>query len=252
MKMIPILANTPLLQRHARPTLWHSDLHMGNIFVAEDDPTEVVGVIDWQFISILPAFTQVRWPRFLEPPEDYETGAIKPELPSDFETMDPDEMDYAISQRDQAMQAKCYEFALSQRHRDSYLALTKVHDTIRRLFTLCERTYKDGVLPLRDCLIQLSINWQTIGLGGSCPFVVSTEELIAHETQLAEYQDWVKLRKYTQEILYSDEEGWVPPELNFDAIRAQEQQLLEIYLRRRAPDMSEEDAGMLWFYNERR
>ena len=252
MKIIPVLANTPLLQRYARPTLWHTDLHMGNIFVSEDDPTDIVGVIDWQFISILPRFVQVRWPHFLEPPEDYEIGAIEPELPSDFETMDPDEKAFALSQRDQAMQAKCYEVALSQGHRDSYLALTKVHDTIRRLFILCERTYKDGVVPLRDCLIQLSSNWQRIGLGGSCPFTVPTEELIAHETQLAEYQDWVKLRKYTREILFSDEDGWVPPELDFDKIRAQEKELFELYLRRQAPDTSEEDAKKLWFYNERR
>lgn len=251
MKIIPILANTSLLRRYARPTLWHTDLHMGNIFVSEDDPTDILGVIDWQFISILPGITQVRWPRFLEPPEGYKTGAIKPELPSDYETMDPDEKAFALSQKDQAMLAKCYEVAFSRAHRDSYSALTKVHDTIRRLFILCERTYKDGLIPLRDCLIRLSDNWHKIGLSGSCPFVLSKEELIAHETQLAEYQDWVKLRQYTQEILFSDEEGWVPPDLDFDKIKAQERELFELYLRRQAPGTLEAEAKMLWFYNAR-
>ena len=70
---------------------------MGNIIVSEDDPTDIVGVIDWQFISILPGRTQVRQPHFLKSPEDYETGVIEPELPSDIETMDPDGMAFALS-----------------------------------------------------------------------------------------------------------------------------------------------------------
>ncbi|KIW84147.1 hypothetical protein Z517_03394 [Fonsecaea pedrosoi CBS 271.37] len=209
---------------------------------------KIVGVIDWQFTSISPAFTQVRWPHFLEPPEDHQTGAIKPELPADFEIMDPDEQAYALSQRDQTLQAKCYEVALAQRDREAYLALIKVPDTVRRLFTLCDRTFKNGVVPLRDCLIQLSSNWHRIGLSGSCPITVSSEEMTAHETQLGEYRDWVQLRKYTQEILCSDEEGWVSPELDSEKVRAQERELFGIYLRRQAPDTLGKDAKVFWFY----
>lgn len=76
--------------------------------------------------------------------------------------------------------------------------------------------------------------------------------LIAHETQLAEHQDQVKLLKYTQEILFSDQDGWIPPELDFDKLRAQEKEVFEVYLRRKSPDRSEGDAKKLWLYNERR
>ncbi|KIW45390.1 hypothetical protein, variant [Exophiala oligosperma] len=251
MKVIPILARTPLLQRYGRPTLWHTDLHMGNIFVSEQDLTKIVGVIDWQFVSILPGFTQARWPEFLTPPEGYETGLIEPQLPADFEEMEPDEQVYAISQRDQALQAKCYEVALGRCHHDSYLALTRIHDTIRRLFVLCERTYKDGIVPLRDCLIELSSNWESLRLTGSPPMTLSKGEVATHDIQLAEYQDWVKLRKYTQEILCSDDDGWVSPELDFDKVQAQERELFELYLQRQAPGTSAEEARELWFYNQR-
>lgn len=252
MKVIPVLAGTPLLQRYGRPTLWHTDLHMGNIFVSDEIPTNIVGVIDWQFISILPGLTQARWPDFLAPPEDYETGAIEPKLPSDFEGMEPDEQAYVMSQREQALQAKCYEAGLSRCHRESYLALTRIHDTLRRLFLLCERTYKDGVMPLKDCLIELSSNWDRIGLTGRPPMTLSKEELATHEVQFAEYQDWVKLRKYTQEILFSDQDGWVSPELDFDKVQAQEKELFELYLQRQGPDTSAEEAKELWFYHQRR
>ena len=251
MRVIPILAATPLLERYAKPVLWHADLHLGNIFVSETDATDIVGVIDWQFTTILPRFTQVQWPLFLEPPENYEIGAIKPELPPDLEAMDPDEQAYARSQRDQAMLAKCYEAALSKAHRESYLALTQIHETLRRLFIVCENTYKDGVVPLRDCLVQIVVNWHRIGFPGNCPLEFSKEELTVHEKQLTKYQNWLKLRKCTQDILCSDDDGWVPPQVNFEKIQAKEKELFELYLHGQPPGTSEEEARKLWFYDDR-
>lgn len=109
-----MLAAHPALQRFSKPTLWHSDLHLGNIFVSDQDPTMIVGIIDWQFSSIMPAFTQVQWPTFLNPPENYQEGMVKPELPANFDEMDADEKAFAISERNQAMLAKCYEAALTK------------------------------------------------------------------------------------------------------------------------------------------
>ena len=108
------------------------------------------------------------------------------------------------------------------------------------------------MVPLKDCLIELSSNWESIGLTGSPPMTLSKEELTTHEVQLAEYQDWVKLRKYTQENLISDDDGWVSPELDFNKVQAQEKELFELYLQRQAPGTSAEEARGLWFYNQRR
>jgi aminoglycoside phosphotransferase (APT) family kinase protein len=65
MKLMPIAADTPVLCRYATPVLHHANLHMGNIFVAEDDATAIVSVIDWQFVSVMPRFMQARWPAFI-------------------------------------------------------------------------------------------------------------------------------------------------------------------------------------------
>ncbi|GAQ38341.1 phosphotransferase enzyme family protein [Aspergillus niger] len=40
----------------ATPVLFHPDLHKRNIFVLEDDPSEITAIIDWQAASIEPAF----------------------------------------------------------------------------------------------------------------------------------------------------------------------------------------------------
>ncbi|KAF4215038.1 hypothetical protein CNMCM8980_008787 [Aspergillus fumigatiaffinis] len=75
-KIMPMLAGYTPLQRFSNPTLWHDDLHLGNIFVCDEDPTNVLSIIDWQFTSIMPAFMQVQWPSFHCPPDEYEIGMV--------------------------------------------------------------------------------------------------------------------------------------------------------------------------------
>jgi hypothetical protein len=61
---------------------------MGNIFVSADDPSKIVSLIDWQSVSILPAFLQEKWPVFLQPPANYPGGLVIPKLPDDFENLE--------------------------------------------------------------------------------------------------------------------------------------------------------------------
>lgn len=250
-QIIPVLAQTVALQSHAKPILWHTDLHLGNLFVAEDDPTEIVSMIDWQFLTVSPMFTQVRWPLFLSPPDGYQTGNIKPKLPPDYNEMDEDEKSYVRQMKDQAMLTKCYEGASMRYQGEAIATLTEVDDTIRDLFTRCENTYKEGIVPLRDSVITIVNNWENLSLPEAPPITFSLEEQIQHETEMAELQDWLKLRQYTQELLNSDAEGWVPPQLDFEEVRAKHSQLFELYMENKDPNVSDEEARRRWFYVEK-
>ncbi|KAE8313775.1 hypothetical protein BDV41DRAFT_564168 [Aspergillus transmontanensis] len=205
-------------------------LHLGNIYVCDQDPTDIVGIIDWQFLSVMPAFMQVQWPYFLSPPENYETGLIKPELPSNLDEMDPDEKAFAVAENDQALLSKCYEAALTKNHLPSSFALTRVHSAIRHLFSSCETTWKDGIIPLRDSLIHISESWRELGLPGSCPFSITDDDLSKHRLELSRYMDWHKLKSYTQEL---------------------HAELYQLYLQRQTEVISEEEAKRLWFYIDR-
>jgi len=55
-EIIERLMDSPLIQNTASPTLLHADLHKRNIYVSDDDPTLVTGLIDWQSTSVEPAF----------------------------------------------------------------------------------------------------------------------------------------------------------------------------------------------------
>ncbi|RDH30425.1 hypothetical protein BDQ94DRAFT_181707 [Aspergillus welwitschiae] len=244
------LGNFTPLQKLSKPTLWHNDLHLGNIYVSEEDPTAIVNIIDWQFTSIMPAFMQVQWPSFLAPPDGYEAGTVKPELPPIFEEMDADEKAFAITERDRALLSKCYEAALVKNHMPSYLAMTRVDSAVRYLFSFAEDTTKDGIVPLRDCLTQIAEHWNEMGITEQCPYHITDEALSKHGLELARYNDWLTLKGYTQELLHSDDEGWVSPQLDFEKVQARHAELFELYIERETEDITEEEAKRLWFYIE--
>lgn len=70
MAVMKLLDSNELLKKASQPTLWHTDLHMGNIFVSPDECSKIVSLIDLQSTSVLPAFLQTQWPVFLRPPQN--------------------------------------------------------------------------------------------------------------------------------------------------------------------------------------
>ncbi|KAL8840496.1 MAG: hypothetical protein Q9176_003822 [Flavoplaca citrina] len=69
--------------------LWHDDLHVENIFVDPDKPTEVVGIIDWQSTELAPLFEHARQPYFLDYKGPLTTGLERPRLPENLAQLDP-------------------------------------------------------------------------------------------------------------------------------------------------------------------
>ncbi|KKZ63150.1 hypothetical protein EMCG_02527 [[Emmonsia] crescens] len=71
--------------------LWHNDLHLQNIFVNPEEPTHILGIIDWQSVSACPLFMQVTCPSFLDynGPAPEELQQVR--LPANFDSMSPDE-----------------------------------------------------------------------------------------------------------------------------------------------------------------
>jgi hypothetical protein len=172
---------------------------------------------------------------------------VKPELPPNFEELDSDEKAFAIMERDKALLTKCYEAALVKNHLQSYLAFTRVDPAIRDLFTFCETTCKNGIIPLRDSLVQISENWGRMGLPHNCPYRVSDEELLRHTRELARYKNWHKLKSYAQELLQSDDDGWVAPQLDFEKVKARHAELFQRYIQKETEEISEEEAKSFGF-----
>jgi hypothetical protein len=239
----------PLLARSSQPRLWHTDLHMGNIFVSEQDPSKILSFIDWQSIQVAPTFLQARWPEFVTPPTDYKTGFTQPELPDSYDQLDPEDQEIAKYQWGLANRTKAYEvsnFLNDQVHHDAM----NVPRVFRELFLRCGETWEVGCVPLRACLIELFTSWGDLKLPGTCPFSFKKDELCTHEGQFREYQEWHKVRDFAKEYLSTDDEGWISPELDFAEMRMRNRNLLNLFVEQMAGEKSPEEARKMWPFLE--
>ncbi|KAJ6018526.1 hypothetical protein N7499_003275 [Penicillium canescens] len=246
--VMELLDSNEILKGEAsQPILWHTDLHMGNIFVASDECSRIVSLIDLQSISVLPAFLQAQWPVFLKPPQnyDYEKGIFEVKLRDDFDTLDEDGKMLAMREWSQVKLAKAYEISTLLEDKPAHRAMN-VPRVFRELFLRCGEVSEIGVLPLRACLIELFQNWSDLGFSGECPLSFTQEQVDTHDRQFSEYQAWYKIQALAQECLDTDAEGWVAPGLDVNEKRTQNEELLTMYIESVAGQKSAEEARAIW------
>ncbi|KAJ9196693.1 hypothetical protein DTO164E3_6223 [Paecilomyces variotii] len=236
----------PTLIKSGQPTLWHTDLHMGNIYVAPNESSHIVSMIDFQSLSVLPAFLQAQWPIFLKPPHGYIKGLVQPKLPDEFDELDEDSKLLAQREWSQAKLAKAYEVSTYLEDRVAHEAMMNVPRVFRELFIRCGEVSEVGVIPLRACLIEIFQNWSTLGFTGQCPFSFTEEEIDTHEQQFLEYQAWHEVQRLAWECLDTDAEGWVAPEVDIAEKRKQNKELLSMFIERMAGERSPEEAMKMW------
>lgn len=247
--VMKMLDSHPRLVESAQPTLWHTDLHMGNIFVSPDDNTQITSLIDVQCQSILPLFLQAQWPVFLQPPREYIRGFVQPSLPDDFESLDEDGKAVAMQEWAQSKVAKAYEVSKFIEDRAAYNAMD-VPRVFRELFIRAGEVSEAGAVPLRECLIDIFQNWSDLRFPGQCPYSFSHEEISNHERQFAQYREWNEVRQLAQECLDTDAEGWIAPQLDFAEKRRQNRELLSMYIEQVAGEKSPEEARRIWPFPE--
>jgi len=240
-----LLDSNQVLKGACQPTLWHTDLHMGNIFVASDECSRIVSLIDLQSTSILPAFLQAQWPIFLRPPQnyDYVKGIFQPKLPNDFDELDEESKTIALRDLSQVKLAKGYEVSTFLEDRPAHDAMN-VPRVFRELFTRCGEVSEVGVVPLQACLIEIFQNWSSLGFSRECPYSFTKEEVDAHERQFAKYLAWHEVQALAEECLDTDAEGWIAPHLDIDEKKKQNEELMSMYIERVAGNKSAEVKAM--------
>lgn len=68
--------------------IWHSDLHLENIFVDPDNPSDITGIIDWQSTELAPLFYHAGLLCFLDYDGPETVGLERPDLPENFAQLD--------------------------------------------------------------------------------------------------------------------------------------------------------------------
>jgi len=230
------------------PTLWHTDLHMGNIYVSDEEPTQIVSLIDWQSIVVSPLFYQVRFPEFISIGEDYELGSEIPTLPENIDEMDDDDQAIVRFKHKQTMMGKAYEAASGFKNKNVFKSI-RLPPLFRQLFLRCGEAWEEGIVPLRACLIAIADVWNEAGFSGDCPCNFSKDEIEKYQHEFQKYRDHHKIYELAQEYLGTGTDGWIAPDDDFEEKQQRNKELLEICIAHCAEyGKSAEEMRKIWPY----
>jgi hypothetical protein len=169
--------------------IWHNDLHAENIFVNPDDPSEILGFIDWQSTELAPLYDHNIEPYVLDYDGPHVEGLL--ERPKLAEIQKLFDSDPASQNKAEALYLKMSLVSL-YRHlihltNDRLFRALEFHQTERfRLLLFARNLLVDGEATYLELLAELAKGWPDlprVRAEGSpeCPLRFSADELAVIE-----------------------------------------------------------------------
>ena len=195
-KVSEAVGESTALQDSSNPLLFHPDLHARNIFVDPNDPTQILGIIDWQSAAVEPAFVhaQVR-PDFAEEP------LLDKTLDGEMFNDSREAQDHA-QRCGQAWAVMAY--ICPRLGKGTMLDLA-----FGRYLAGVSSGASDDVTALRSLLADLSSEWDGLGLPGDCPYQTNQADAEALGVELGELESTERLRAYLSRLLPCEPNGCV-------------------------------------------
>ncbi|KAH7386943.1 kinase-like domain-containing protein [Phaeosphaeria sp. MPI-PUGE-AT-0046c] len=155
------------------PTLWHRDLHRGNVFVHEG---QVSSIIDWQSVWVGPRNLRARIPQLV----DY-NGEIQTKLPENFKDLESEEKNQVREAVCRSILLHIYETSTAKRNPSLYKVMRYPNGkTLEQLIEFAHNPWDGDILPFREVLIRIQRDWHLIDETSSCPYHFSSEEIAQH------------------------------------------------------------------------
>ena len=221
--------------------LWHSDLHVENIFVNPKDPTEIVGIIDWQSTELAPLFYHARQPYFLDYDGPPTLGLERPRLPENLAQLDPAAQRQAKALYLNRSLSALYKTLLHRQNPPLYRALAFRETSSFDLLLLARNLLVDGEATYLAQVVELEKIWAE--LPGVCtrgaapfPFQFSNEDKAEIQADVSGALRGIEAMREVQETLGElfPERGIVREEQYEearDALRQIKEQVLETFAR---------------------
>ncbi|EEP81758.1 hypothetical protein UREG_06623 [Uncinocarpus reesii 1704] len=201
LKIIPQVI--PLDNNLRRATIWHPDLHSGNIFIENNT---IVCIIDWQGCMSLPLFLTCKIPKFLR-----FNGPLLINIPPTAGLSTQEKADILLRYQLTQLQ-RFYIARFDDLDRSVFRVLADPYATTRQqLVEFAGSTWEDdGLLFLRERMRQVWHAWAdfTNKPGEECPITFSADELATHN---AEMKAWDGFNQFF-DFLGIPMDGWVHPE----------------------------------------
>ncbi|KAL1971012.1 hypothetical protein VTN77DRAFT_2846 [Rasamsonia byssochlamydoides] len=151
--------------------LWHNDLHHENIFVNPEDPTEILGIIDWQSIQIAPLFDHCLDPSFINyDGTDVGDNLEPPKMPQNIDSLHGEEKTAAISHYLNKSVMGAWRRLVQGKNPSQYRAIRFQRPTSGHLLHLSRRIFELGEAHFCALLLDLQDEWQNRHLTESDPF----------------------------------------------------------------------------------
>ncbi|KAH8816100.1 hypothetical protein F5884DRAFT_747609 [Xylogone sp. PMI_703] len=207
------------------PTLWHPDLHL-------DNSEEITRIIDWQSAAIMPFYYQCGIPRMFRHPGKSIGHWIVPELPADYESLDPAGKAKANAQRDSEVCQSYYEVQTADNNPRHWAAIQLWDAEIRtEPSRLAINVWEDkDIFFLRRALLSIVEQWsQLCPDSGPCPVSFSEQELKLHYAEEESMSDMGEILKLFKNNWGLPPDGMVDP-AHFNRIKALLPDLREAFI----------------------
>ncbi|KAK0106136.1 hypothetical protein ONS95_004638 [Cadophora gregata] len=236
------------------PTLWHPDLHLDNIFV-DPETKKITRIIDWQSASVMPLFYQCGVPRMFQHPGTVRDNWELPDLPEDYDTLEPNEKASIDSDRESEICLKYYKAETNSQNPRHWAALLQLqlHNTVIRTepSRLVPNVWEDrDVFFLRQALLSIIEQWQDLCPdSGTCPVSSNQQELALHAAEEESMGN-------VGEILRMFREGWgVPPSGmvdpgGFDEVLGAVDELRSSFVEEGDDEVERELFGKIWPFRD--
>lgn len=243
-KKIAALENYLKLVKYVLPTdeslntsyLWHPDLHTENIYVDPNDPTRIVGLIDWQSADLLPLFDHARQPYILDYDGPQLKGLERPKLAENHKDLSPDERRRALSLYESSSLVALYRKLTYDQNKPLYRAMGYCDTISYDILVFAQNLLVDGEAHYQALVADLQNCWADLpgvrSRGNPLfPFQFSDEGLAAIENNVVaairgmEYMK--RIGQKTGELW--PEKGLVRHDQYEDAKEAIKQAKLELY-----------------------
>lgn len=166
--------------------LWHSDLHVANIFVNPSEPTQVVGLIDWQSTEVSPLYFHARQPHLLNYDGPPVSGLERPNLPKDIEKLETNAKKHAETLYLQQSLCSLYNTLTHYQNPQLSAALEFQQTTSYLLLLLARNLLIDGEASYLLQVAELEAIWDTLpgAKGATYPFSFSPTERREFEVEV--------------------------------------------------------------------
>ena len=221
--------------------LWHGDLHVGNIFVNAEVPTQVVGIIDWQSTELAPLFYHARQPFLLDYDGPTTVGLERPCLPENFAALDPTTQKHARTLYLHRSLSALYKTLIHKQNPRLYQALEFRETPSFDLLLLARNLLVDGEATYLAQVVELEKSWDDLpGVrargGAPYPFHFSQEEMAEIKADVSgALRGMEAMRKVQESLGELFPERWIVRNEQYqearDALRQAKHQVIDMFAR---------------------